>query len=293
MRPNTFHRANEAYLVLGEAAFTLDPAGVLYWPEECLLVVADLHLEKGSAYAARRVFLPPYDTAATLARLHTLIAVYAPRRVLALGDSFHDACADARLSTADRAALHDLQRGRDWIWIAGNHDPQIPADLPGERLDEVAINKIWFRHQPSDKSAIPYLVDKNPCSRPSLRPRACEAGSNPEAPAGLLRHFVPRNDDLRHEYSSSRLGINAEIAGHLHPVARVLGTAGSVRRRCFVSDGKRCILPAFGAYAGGLNWCDPAFAGLFAEDEKFVQAFAYVMGRQRIYKISAERCLPD
>ena len=80
-----------------------------------------------------------------------------------------------------------------------------------------------------------------------------------------------------------------EIAGHLHPAARVLGLGGSIRRRCFVSDGRRCILPAFGAYTGGLNWRDPAFAALFAEDERF----AHVMGRDRVYKISAERCLPD
>src|SRR6187200_3753351 len=67
-----------------------DCAGALYWPEEGLLVVADLHLEKGSSFATRGVLLPPYDTAATLARLGALVARYAPRTVIALGDSFHD-----------------------------------------------------------------------------------------------------------------------------------------------------------------------------------------------------------
>ena len=67
-----------------------DCAGALYWPEERALIVADLHLEKGSSYAARGVLLPPYDTAATLARLARLIARYTPRAVIALGDSFHD-----------------------------------------------------------------------------------------------------------------------------------------------------------------------------------------------------------
>ena len=46
-----------------------DPSGALYWPEHGLLAVSDLHLEKGSSYAARGQLLPPYDTAATLARL--------------------------------------------------------------------------------------------------------------------------------------------------------------------------------------------------------------------------------
>src|SRR5499426_2954652 len=96
--------------------------GVLYWPEEGLLAIADLHLEKGSSFAARGVLLPPYDTAATLARIAGLVARYAPRAVVALGDSFHDGDGPARLADADRTALAALQRGREWIWITGNHD---------------------------------------------------------------------------------------------------------------------------------------------------------------------------
>src|SRR5207253_10854769 len=97
-----------------------DPAGALYWPREGLLVIADLHIEKGSSFAARGVLLPPYDTAETLARLAGVMAHYAPRAVIALGDSFHDGDGPARLAPDDRAALRELQRGRDWFWVAGN-----------------------------------------------------------------------------------------------------------------------------------------------------------------------------
>lgn len=55
-----------------------------------------------------------------------------------------------------------------------------------------------------------------------------------------------------------------EVAGHLHPAIRVASAGRSVRRRAFLTDGQRLILPAFGAYAGGLNALDPAFHGLFA-----------------------------
>lgn len=224
-----------AHLTLGAAQFIADPFGALYWREEHLLIVADLHLEKGSAYAARRIFLPPYDTSTTLARLAALIARYAPRRVLALGDSFHDGDAGDRLLAKDRAALGTLRAGRDWIWIAGNHDPELPRDLGGDRCKDMTIGSITFRH-----AADP----------------ACE---------------------------------DYEIAGHLHPVARVVGSAGSVRRRCFVADEQRCILPALGAYAGGLNVLDVAFAALFRESERF----AHVLGHDRVYRISQRRCLPD
>lgn len=222
-------------LHLGAASFVADAMGALYWADERMLVVADLHLEKGSAYARRRVFLPPYDTAMTLAVLAALVARYMPRVVIALGDSFHDPDAGARLPAQYRAALHQLQIGRTWIWIAGNHDPHLPPDLGGARHDEIIIRGIVFRHAPA----------------------ASERGR--------------------------------EIAGHLHPVARVVGRTGSVRRRCFVSDGHRCVLPAFGAYAGGLNLHDPAFVPLFSKREHF----AHVMGRERVYKVSHRQCVPD
>jgi uncharacterized protein len=213
--------------------FVADCAGALYWPEEGLLAIADLHLEKGSSFAARGVLLPPYDTAATLARVARLVAKYAPRIVIALGDSFHDGDGPARIAAADRAALAALQRGRDWIWIAGNHDPDRPDGLAGSFGGLLAVGALIFRHEPT--------------------------------------------------------GADGEIAGHLHPVARVSGRGRSVSRRCFASDGTRLVMPAFGAYAGGLNVRHRAFADVFG-----TPAFtAHLLGERRIYSLAAERCLPD
>src|SRR5690348_8178529 len=100
-----------------------DLSGALFWDEQSLLVVSDLHLEKGSSFATRGILLPPYDTVATLNRLAAVIARHDPRMVIALGDSFHDREAHERLSHTDRRALSALQARRDWIWISGNHDP--------------------------------------------------------------------------------------------------------------------------------------------------------------------------
>src|SRR6266404_9691734 len=100
-----------AQITVAGVAVVIDCAGALYWPDERVLAVADLHLEKGSSYAKRGVLLPPYDTAATLARLAQLIARYAPRLVIALGDSFHDGDGPARLADEDRRSLQALQRG--------------------------------------------------------------------------------------------------------------------------------------------------------------------------------------
>src|SRR5262245_36096104 len=85
-----------------------DPSGALVWPERRLIVVADLHLEKGTSGATQHVLLPPYDTQATLMRIAGLIERYAPRRIVSLGDGFHDAHASRRLADSDRAQLRRL-----------------------------------------------------------------------------------------------------------------------------------------------------------------------------------------
>src|SRR3954465_3914077 len=116
-----------------------DCLGALYWPDEGALIVADLHLEKGSSFARRGQLLPPYDTAETLARLARLIAHHAPRTVIALGDNFHDGGGPNRPPPPARAGLAALQRGRDWIWIAGNHDPEPAEGIGGSFAATISI----------------------------------------------------------------------------------------------------------------------------------------------------------
>jgi hypothetical protein len=210
-----------------------DLSGALYWPEESTLVVADLHLEKGSSFAARGVLLPPYDTAATLALLDRVIARHAPRLVIALGDSFHDGGGPARVMPQDRATLAGLQRGRDWVWIAGNHDPDPAQDVGGAFAKSVSIDPLTFRHEPTEGAA------------------------------------------------------DGEIAGHLHPSARIAQRGLAVTRRCFAASERRMILPAFGAYTGGLNIRDRAFVRVFG-----ALAFtAHLIGERRLYAFAAARCL--
>lgn len=126
-----------------------DPSGVLYAPSERLLVVSDLHLEKGAAFARRGMMLPPYDTAATLALLGAALERYDPLRVVCLGDSFHDRHGAAFMPAQFREVLVRLMTGRDWIWIAGNHDPEPPAYVGGETHETISVGPWTFRHEPS------------------------------------------------------------------------------------------------------------------------------------------------
>lgn len=205
----------------------LDPAGAVWWAAEKTLVVADLHFEKGSAYARSGQFLPPYDTRATLRRLETLSRNFHAERVIALGDSFHDGGAGGRLDLEERTALSDMTKRVDFVWVEGNHDPDPPAWLGGRIVPELLIGALMFRHIPSSDTVL------------------------------------------------------GEIAGHLHPAASLSRGGVRLRKRCFVSDGLRLILPAFGAYAGGLDVRDAAVAELFA------RGFGvYAIGKDKVYCIA-------
>ena len=196
-------------LELAGSEVLLRPSGAFWLTAERALVVADLHLEKGSAYAARGQMLPPYDTRETLSRLVAEVAQLRPSTVVFLGDSFHDAGAEARLTPDDVRTLTTVAAVADLLWIVGNHDADGPRALPGAVTAAWRASSLSLVHEPT---------------------------------------------------ATPRFG---EVAGHLHPCARVKGRAGAVRRRCFVTDGERLVMPAFGAFAGGLNIRDPAFHGLF------------------------------
>jgi len=126
----------------------IDSSGALYLPKSRTLIVSDLHLEKASAFARRGTFLPPYDTGATLLLLAALMLKRNPRRIVSLGDSFHDSEGFTRLTEPDRARLASLQHGREWIWISGNHDPVLPSDIGGDVAAEVTLDGLTFRHEP-------------------------------------------------------------------------------------------------------------------------------------------------
>ena len=138
----------EEIVVNGEVA-VCDPLGSLYLPESGMLVVSDLHLEKGAAFARRGMMLPPYDTIATLNILAAVIARYDPRTVVSLGDNFHDRRGSEHLPADLRTLIAGMARGRDWIWINGNHDPDGTVDLPGDCADELVHGGLVFRHEPS------------------------------------------------------------------------------------------------------------------------------------------------
>ena len=218
MTPAPLHLAGERLM--------LDPVGGLLWPAQRLLVVADLHLEKGSAAAARGSMLPPWDTRATLDRLAGLLRRHGPRTVVALGDSFHDADGAARMLPADAARLSAMAEAVAVIWVLGNHDPTPPDGIGGTSVAEWQAGPLTFRH-------------------------AAEAGAT------------------------------GEVSGHFHPRAQVAVRGTMVARACFVADARRVLMPALGAYTGGLDVRDAAIMRLFPRGGR-----VFLLGRERLFSFA-------
>jgi uncharacterized protein len=214
-------------LMLAGVPLIADPSGAIWWPDTRTLIVADLHFEKGAAFARRGTLLPPYDTRATLAALVEVIQRLDPACVVALGDSFHDLQGAAHLCLDDAAALAALVGRQDWIWVAGNHDPA-PGPALGGRVvaDALALGPLTLRHE-------------------------ALAGTAP-----------------------------GELSGHFHPKARISVHGRPLSCRCFVADRIRVILPAFGAYTGGLDVRDPAISDLFPDGFD-----AYLAGKTRLTRV--------
>ncbi len=140
----------------GHALFAL-AGGALYWPARRALLVADLHLEKGSWFATRGQMLPPYDTLATLADLEALVVATDAAELWCLGDSFHDGEGCDRLPAAARATLIGLTARTRWTWITGNHDPVIADRCGGDLMPEAVVDGLMLRHEAQPAETLPEL----------------------------------------------------------------------------------------------------------------------------------------
>ena len=203
----------------------------LYLPETGLLVVSDLHLEKGQAQS-KAAPLPRFDTDEGLAKLSAAIARTNAKEVVFLGDSFHTSLQAFQLPDIYKKQLIELSKTRRFIWITGNHDTALPDFLPGEILPNYSTAGLYFTHQ---------------------------IGSDEAKISGL-------------------------ICGHYHPKARLSLQLRRISGRCFIEDGIRMILPAFGVFTGGLNILDPAIQQLLDRPQ-----LAHFCHAGRIYRFPVDR----
>ena len=190
----------------------------VYWPRERALLVADLHLEKASFFAQHGQPLPPYDSRETLERVALAIRETGARRVITLGDNFHDSRGATRLEPHACGMLEALTKAVDWVWITGNHDigkdgAVAEARCGGTLVEEMELSGVVLRHQ------------------------AKKGETKPE----LSGHFHPR------------LQLNVQRRRVVRPCAVI-----SANENADGARSGRMILPAFGALTAGMSAADPA-----------------------------------
>ncbi|MGE4430727.1 MAG: ligase-associated DNA damage response endonuclease PdeM [Sphingobium sp.] len=204
-------------------------SGALWWPAERALLVADLHFEKARFYAATGQYLPPYDSIETARLLATQVAEQGARRVICLGDSFHDAAGALTLPDEARAILAGIEaRIDEWIWITGNHDESAAFSF-GRSVADLTLRGLALRHEAVADCPLP------------------------------------------------------ELSGHFHPKIRLRARGQSIARRCFLMNGTKLILPAFGALTGGLDVRHPAIHAALRPP-----ITALVPGRDRLLRFPVE-----
>ena len=201
--------------------------GSLYLPSYNTLVVSDLHFEKGHAQSGGAP-LPRYDTDTTLAKLEQALRRTEPHTCIFLGDSFHNADVARTLPLIYREALDKLAGNRNFIWIEGNHDPDLPVFLPGRAAPEHFVNGLHFFHQ--------------------------------------ITAHTPK--------------AKGQITGHYHPKARVNLKLKRISAPCFIHDGSRLILPAFGTFTGGLNVLDEAIQSVLKKPQS-----AFLCHAENVYHL--------
>lgn len=206
--------------------FDLYTSGVLFLREYGVMIVSDLHLEKGSHFGAMGLFLPPYDTQDTLERLTKCAESLNPKKIIFLGDIFHDSDSFNRMSLDNIDRLYTLLKQYEIIWIEGNHDAGFSPPNVDMRIEYAYLN-LNFRHIATD------------------------------------------NEDF-------------EISGHYHPAVTIRHKNDKTRRRCFIHDKTKMILPSFGSYTGGLDVTDPAIKTLFRSEMK-----VYPIGKDKVYKLKS------
>lgn len=183
-------------------------SGCLYWPDEKMMIVSDLHLEKGSDFVKVGRFVPPYDSCETLTRLMSDLDNNEVETLILLGDTVHDPQGFARLDKNCIDMFEEICKRHRVIWIIGNHEKGfVPQGV--EAHIEYPYKSLMFRHEATE---------------------------------------------------TAQLG---EVSGHYHPCITVKHKGKSLRRRCFIEDGKRLILPAFGSYTGSLDVEDSAISKFF------------------------------
>ena len=105
--------------------FIFDKSGSIFLENLKTLIFSDLHLGKSLSFADHGNLIPPFDLDETLLNLKNIIERYKPKRLISLGDSFHENKSIQKMKRKYVYIINNLLRKVDITWIEGNHDSNL------------------------------------------------------------------------------------------------------------------------------------------------------------------------
>ena len=143
------NKSDKSHFMLGDLRLEPDYSGALYAPDFETLIVADLHFEKASTlYEKTGSSYPPFDTHDTLLRLGDAIDRQQPKRLILLGDTWHDEFGFARMQSADHKMIQELIKRTETVFVSGNHDESVTGSGGPAMIFEIKLGEVVLRHEP-------------------------------------------------------------------------------------------------------------------------------------------------
>lgn len=129
--------------------FLLEASGALIWPKKSTAIISDLHLEKSSYFAKKGIFLPPYDSYETLINLKSMIKTNKIKKLILLGDIFHDNDGYKRLEINSKKIFQSIINKYNILFVHGNHDQYLRIPKV-KSLNNFKEKNIIFSHEPKE-----------------------------------------------------------------------------------------------------------------------------------------------
>lgn len=130
--------------------FILHPSGVLYWEEEDLLVISDVHLGKVSHFRKFGSAVPQNAVVGNFQRMDLVLEFFKPSKIVFLGDLFHSSL--NREWLLFESWIENVSA--EVILVEGNHDIISPLkyeDLGVQFLPEMTSKNFLLTHHPEER----------------------------------------------------------------------------------------------------------------------------------------------
>ena len=132
--------------------FVFDRSGSIFLEKLNTLIFSDLHLGKSLSFADHGNFIPPFDLDETIFNLKNIMEKYKPKRLISLGDSFHENESIQKMKRKYVNTINNLLHKIDITWIEGNHDSNLlfKDKIQGNFKSSYKLKNFKFVHSKSE-----------------------------------------------------------------------------------------------------------------------------------------------